>query len=55
MSDDASRHAVLERVLDGFNRHDLDAIMSLFVDDCVFESPRGPDPWVSLRRPGGGA
>lgn len=37
--------AVLERVLDGFNRHDLDVIMSLFADDCVFEAPRGPDPW----------
>jgi ketosteroid isomerase-like protein len=32
-------------MLDGFNRHDLDTIMSLFADDCVFESPRGPDPW----------
>jgi ketosteroid isomerase-like protein len=45
MSDDASKLAVLERVLDGFNGHDLDAIMSCFADDCVFESPRGPDPW----------
>ena len=36
---------VLERMLDAFNRHDLDAIMALFTDDCVFESPRGPDPW----------
>ena len=36
---------VLRRVLDGFNRHDLDAIMSHFADDCVFEAPRGPDPW----------
>jgi ketosteroid isomerase-like protein len=36
---------VLERMLEGFNRHDLDAIMSLFAEDCVFESPRGPDPW----------
>jgi len=45
MSDDASKQAVLERMLDAFNRHDLDAIMLLFVDDCVFESPRGPDPW----------
>jgi ketosteroid isomerase-like protein len=45
MSDDASRLAVLEHMLDGFNRHDLDAIMRLFADDCVFESPRGPDPW----------
>ena len=35
----------LHAVLDGFNRHDLDAIMSHFIDDCVFESPRGPDLW----------
>jgi ketosteroid isomerase-like protein len=45
MSDDTSRLAVLERVLDGFNRHDVDAIMSVFAEDCVFQSPRGPDPW----------
>ncbi len=36
---------VLRQVLDGFNRHDLDAIMSHFAEDCVFESPRGPDRW----------
>src|SRR5215469_11804636 len=35
----------LQQVLDGFNRHDLDAIMSHFAEDCVFEAPRGPDPW----------
>jgi ketosteroid isomerase-like protein len=45
MSDDSTRMAVLEDILDGFNRHDLEAIMSLFADDCTFESPRGPDPW----------
>jgi taurine dehydrogenase small subunit len=45
MSDGRTRLAVLEHVLDGFNRHDLDAIMSLFADDCIFEAPRGPDPW----------
>jgi len=45
MSDDSTRLDVLERMLDGFNRHDLDAIMSLFADDCVFEAPRGPDAW----------
>ena len=32
-------------MLDAFNRHDLDTIMSFFADDTVFESPRGPDPW----------
>jgi len=45
MSDDAKRYEVLEHMLGAFNRHDLDAIMALFADDCVFESPRGPDPW----------
>ena len=44
MSDD-DKLAVLNAVLDAFNRHDLEAIMSHFADDCVFESPRGPDPW----------
>jgi ketosteroid isomerase-like protein len=33
----------LQRVLDAFNAHDLDTIMSHFAEDCVFESPRGPD------------
>jgi ketosteroid isomerase-like protein len=36
---------VLREVLDAFNRHDLDAIMAAFADDCVFETPRGPEPW----------
>ncbi len=37
--------ATLKAFLEAFNRHDLDAIMSFIADDCVFESPRGPDPW----------
>ena len=45
MSDERVKLDVLERMLDGFNRHDLGAIMALFADDCVFESPRGPQPW----------
>ena len=35
----------LKAIADAFNRHDLDAIMTFFTDDAVFESPRGPDPW----------
>jgi ketosteroid isomerase-like protein len=35
----------LEQLLDAFNAHDLDAVMSFFADDCVLEMPRGPDPW----------
>ena len=36
---------MLKQVLDAFNAHDLDAVMQFFVDDCVLEMPRGPDPW----------
>jgi ketosteroid isomerase-like protein len=42
---DESTTETLERLLDAFNAHDLDAVMSCFVDDCVLELPRGPDPW----------
>ena len=34
-----------ERILETFNRYDLDAIMAFFADDCVLEMPRGPQPW----------
>ena len=34
----------LERLLDAFNAHDLDAIMEFFTEDCVFDAPRGPAP-----------
>jgi steroid delta-isomerase-like uncharacterized protein len=35
---------LLKKFLDAFNRHDLDAIMSFFADDCVFYMPRGAKP-----------
>lgn len=35
----------LKAVLDAFNRHDLDAIMEYFSDDCTFDFPRGPEPY----------
>ncbi|HYM39321.1 MAG TPA: nuclear transport factor 2 family protein [Thermoplasmata archaeon] len=37
--------ATLRAFLAAFNRHDLDTIMTFFTDDCVFDAPRGPDPW----------
>lgn len=37
--------STLQAIADGFNRHDLDAIMAHFADDAVYESPRGPNPW----------
>lgn len=42
-----SKHAtveVLKDFLEAFNRHDLDAIMGFFADDCVFYMPRGAGP-----------
>jgi steroid delta-isomerase-like uncharacterized protein len=42
---DLGKVDLLRRIADAFNRHDLNAIMAAFSDDCVFESPRGPDPW----------
>ncbi len=30
-------------ILDAFNAHDLDAIMTFFADDCSLA--RGPEPW----------
>ena len=33
----------LKQILDEFNRHDLDAIMEFFSDDCSFDFPRGPE------------
>ena len=35
---------VLEELLAAFNRHDLDAIMEFFADDCEFYMPRGAGP-----------
>jgi hypothetical protein len=43
LSADADRLARLEAILDGFNAHDADAIVAHFVEDCVFEAPRGSD------------
>lgn len=44
-SDQASAVEAMKQVLDAFNRHDLDAIMWFFSDDCSFDFPRGPEPW----------
>ena len=35
----------LKQILDAFNKHDLDAIMDFFSEDCTFDFPRGPEPW----------
>jgi ketosteroid isomerase-like protein len=35
---------MLKSFLEAFNRHDLDAIMGYFADDCVLYLPRGARP-----------
>jgi steroid delta-isomerase-like uncharacterized protein len=40
---DAHVLALLDRFADAWNRHDLDALMAMMTDDCVFEASAGPD------------
>ncbi len=35
----------LERLVEAFNKHDLDGIMEFFSDDCSLDMPRGQAPW----------
>jgi steroid delta-isomerase-like uncharacterized protein len=35
--------ALLDRFADAWNRHDVDALMSMMTGDCVFEASAGPD------------
>ena len=37
-------YETLKGFLEAFNRHDLDAIMDYFADNCVFYMPRGAAP-----------
>ena len=39
---DADFFTLLDRFADAWNRHDLDALMSMMTDDCVFEASAGP-------------
>src|SRR3954462_14340067 len=34
----------LQALLDAFNAHDVNAVMSFFTEDCVLDMPRGPAP-----------
>ena len=35
----------LKAIMEAFNAHDLDTIMTFFADDCSLDMPRGPEPW----------
>ena len=45
--DDANSVKVqmLEKFVEAFNRHDIEAVMAFFADDCRMYMPRGPEPW----------
>jgi ketosteroid isomerase-like protein len=40
----AADHDLLATYAAAWNRHDLDAIMSMMTPDCIFETSGGPDP-----------
>jgi ketosteroid isomerase-like protein len=42
MSSDDNTLAILQQFHDAFNRHDVDAVMALMTDDCVFENTYPP-------------
>jgi hypothetical protein len=35
---------LLRALIAAFNRYDLDTAMSFFVEDCVYQTPRGSSP-----------
>ena len=39
---DDSASTTIQRFHDAFNRHDVDAIMALMTDDCIFENTYPP-------------
>lgn len=41
----AAHLAVLERMAEGFNNRDPEAIAGQFTEDAVFETSQGPEPW----------
>lgn len=42
---DETRVGVLRRLVDAFNRQDVDAAVALFAEDGVWEASRGSEIW----------
>ena len=40
---DANLLTLMDRFADAWNRHDLDALIAMMTDDCVFQASAGPD------------
>jgi steroid delta-isomerase-like uncharacterized protein len=45
MANESPDVRALKDFLGAFNRHDVEGVMEFFTEDCVFETPRGSDPW----------
>ena len=43
VSSHADLLTLLDRFADAWNRHDLDALMAMMTDDCVFQASAGPE------------
>ena len=39
------RIPMMKAFMAAFNRHEVDDIMGFFVEDCEFDTPRGPSPY----------
>ena len=46
----ASSIALLEEFMQAWNAHDLDSLMALMTDDCVFYASSGPEPTGTVHR-----
>ncbi|MBR0654544.1 nuclear transport factor 2 family protein [Plastoroseomonas arctica] len=40
-----SHEALLHAFAEAYNRHDIEALLSMVTEDCVFEAASGPQPW----------
>jgi len=45
MADTKATVAMLKAMMNAYNKHDLDSIMSFCAEDCVLDMPRGPHPY----------
>ena len=45
MATDSQISELLNGLLDAFNAHDIDQVMSFFADDCALQMPRGPNSY----------
>jgi ketosteroid isomerase-like protein len=44
MANDGDMISLLDGIVDAFNAHDIDKVMSYFDEDCSLDMPRGPEP-----------